>query len=664
MFIIPAHQFSNNNESSCSIVKPCDSVEINTLPPNDNELRSGEAIASTESFDSVKSIIAQAHLCSIRIYKTGADPLINKIRYIVLAITAAEVYVFDMKALGQAVINLLADLLADETVIKILHDAKADLSFCMQALGRMPVINIFDVMIASQLVNAGLFEIIGEKEDGAIKERQVEHSFQEIACCHLGQSPESSNFVVDWHSDLSEIGLARMAKETALLLPLHKIFAKLLHENDLNDAAELEFKCIPAVTEIEINGIAFDANRARQEVAVLKAQTGEIMSAIQNEIRSHHLASARWTGKKRFNPNSDYDVKAYLVLQGYELKHVDSDTLLELNSTGCLMAGLIVSYRNGYRQLSLINEWLDAQHAFDDRVHGSLRQLNNKNTGRFSSYKPNLQQIPVQLRKLFVAPAGNSLISADYSAVELRIMAKVSQDQKMIHTFQSGLDPHAMTAAALSGKPIGDIGKHSIERQAAKAINFGLIYGCGAKRLVASAKEMFDVDMTLRQAENAKSKFFKLYQGVYKYHRARCDPLKMKIKYAFHSISQGFQAMVLTGTRSLSGRLRIWPDYNEKSCATFTALANTPIQGTGADIIKEAMAGVYEQLLKRKWNKVKFILTVHDELILEAPQDLSAHVLEMLTEEMTKAGQKYLAPLPVSVEGKISQDLTGDQSDT
>ncbi|MCX6784925.1 MAG: DNA polymerase I, partial [Candidatus Komeilibacteria bacterium] len=272
------------------------------------------------------------------------------------------------------------------------------------------------------------------------------------------------------------------------------------------------------------------------------------------------------------------------------------------------MSGLhpIIDLMSEFRELSkLQNTYVEALPEQTDslgRIHTSFNQTVTT-TGRLSSSNPNLQNIPIrtplgqQIRKAFIAPRGWQLLSADYSQIELRIIASLSGDQNMIKTFQRNEDIHAKTAAFIHNIPLDKV--DSFQRRSAKEINFGIIYGLGSTGLAQRAKISRD------QAKDFIAKYFASYPKI----KAWLDETKI-------------QARELGYVETLFGRRRYLPEINStvpmiRASAERMAI-NAPIQGTAADLLKMAMVKVWLGLPKIS-AKSKLLLTVHDELVLEVP---------------------------------------------
>jgi DNA polymerase-1 len=274
-------------------------------------------------------------------------------------------------------------------------------------------------------------------------------------------------------------------------------------------------------------------------------------------------------------------------------------------------------------------------------VHTSFNQTGSV-TGRLASSDPNLQNIPTRtelghkVREGFVADPGKVLLSVDYSQIELRIAAHMSKDESMLAAFRAGQDIHATTAAAIYNVPLDQVTKD--QRRHAKAINFGLIYGMSAFGLTRTT------ELTLAEAENFVKAYFQKFPGVKRY----LDNIR-KV-----AAEQGYVETML-------GRKRYFPELKHTASPQLKARAereaiNAPIQGTAADIMKVAMIRLLESLKKTDL-KTQILLQVHDELLLECPEDELKKALQVTQEVMESA---YQLSIPLETDaawGKNWGDL-------
>ena len=263
----------------------------------------------------------------------------------------------------------------------------------------------------------------------------------------------------------------------------------------------------------------------------------------------------------------------------------------------------------------------------DGRIRTSF-MMTVTDTGRLSSREPNLQNIPIrrefggQIRKMFVAGPGNVLVDADYSQIELRLLAHISQDENMIAAFRSGEDIHAVTASQVFGIPLEQVTK--LQRSHAKAVNFGIVYGISAWSLAQ------DIGVSPAEAKAYMDAYLEKYHGVRDYQK----DIVAKAK------ADGYVSTVY-------GRRRALPELKNSNFAVRSfgerVALNMPVQGAAADVIKLAMVAVWQRLKKENL-RAKLILQVHDELIAECPEEEAETVKSILTEEMRNVAQ-FSVPL-------------------
>ena len=271
-----------------------------------------------------------------------------------------------------------------------------------------------------------------------------------------------------------------------------------------------------------------------------------------------------------------------------------------------------------------------------------------------SSSRPNAQQIPnrgddaAAMRELFKTSPGKKIIKADFSAIELRIMAYLSGDETMRGALQEGQDLHKLTASKISGLPLEQVTR--AQRQAAKTINFLLIYGGSAQTLQWRALSDYGNVMSLDEAEEARNNFFETYSGIKQWQEKQIAEMSFTVPHFFHNCIYGTFALPLTCTFTALGRRRVWPRFGTGIKASKFQLFNTPCQGTGADLIKLVMCEIYERLSS---DDARIIGSIHDEIVLEVPEDQAEEYAKMLCEIMNKVGSDLLHPIPVKSEVEI-----------
>ena len=264
------------------------------------------------------------------------------------------------------------------------------------------------------------------------------------------------------------------------------------------------------------------------------------------------------------------------------------------------------------------------------RVHTTYNQANTA-TGRLSSMNPNLQNIPIrteegrELRKLFKASDGNVLIDADYSQIELRLLAHFSRCKELVSAYCENRDIHAITASQVFNVPLEEVS--SKQRHEAKAVNFGIIYGISAFGLSN------DLHISTKRAQEYINKYFETYSDVKEYMQKNVDSAK----------ENGY-VKTLFGRRRVINEIRA-SNYMVRSFGERAAM-NMPLQGSSADIIKLAMINVHKQL-KEQGFKAKLVLQVHDELVIDSPKDEAEAVAKLLKREMENA---VSLAVPLTVE--------------
>ena len=385
---------------------------------------------------------------------------------------------------------------------------------------------------------------------------------------------------------------------------------------------EIERPLCPVLAEMEQAGVLVDQAALAHFGQTL--QTG--IEVLQGEIYAQ-------AGEK-FNINSTQQL-GRVLFEGLGLPPVKktktgystSAEVLEKLRPQHPIIDLILEYRQLTKLNSTYVEGLAKVIAPDGRIHTSFQNTVTA-TGRLSSTEPNLQNIPVrtelgaQIRTMFIARPGWVLVDADYSQIELRLLAHMAGDEKMIAAFQSGQDIHAQTASQVFGLPPEEVTGEL--RRRAKAVNFGIVYGISDFSLAQ------DIGVSRQEAADYMNKYLATFSGVREY----MEHVKAQAK------EDGYVA-------TLMGRRRWLPElkstnYNLRAFGERVAL-NMPIQGTAADVMKLAMIRVARRL-KTEGLRAQLILQVHDELIVECPQEEADQVKALLTQEMEGAG-KFSVPL-------------------
>ncbi|RLC37628.1 hypothetical protein DRH29_00845 [candidate division Kazan bacterium] len=361
----------------------------------------------------------------------------------------------------------------------------------------------------------------------------------------------------------------------------------------------------PVLRKMEKNGILLDVSFLEKMKRDVSARLQKLTQKIYREAgEEFNIASPLQLANILFNklklPTTNPEFPMLNIRKtktGYSTSVSELEKLIGQHN----IIGLILEYRQLAKLKNTYLETLPQQVDKNNRIHTTYAQ--DTSTGRLSSSDPNLQNIPIrtelgaEVRKAFVAPPGKKILKADYSQIELRIVAHLAKDETMIEAFKRGEDIHARTAAEITGKKMNEITK--AERRIAKTVNFSILYGVSPWGLAARS------NMSVAQARKYIEKYFKIYSNVKKY---------MKNTIAFAQ-KHGY-------VKTLLGRKRYIPEIDSKippmRAAAERAAANMPIQGTAADMIKAAMIEIDKKLSKVSPD-AKMLLQVHDELVFEVP---------------------------------------------
>lgn len=417
----------------------------------------------------------------------------------------------------------------------------------------------------------------------------------------------------------------------AVIKPLFDKTDALLDEANQTDLLHnIELPLARVLAKMEHVGFCVDKNGIEEFGKSLSSRINELTDLIYKEVgHEFNINSPKQLGVALFEElklpckkktKSGYSTNAE-VLESLRYDHAVIEYILEYRS----LTKLKSTYCDGL--LKVI--------APDGRIHTSFNQVETR-TGRISSLEPNLQNIPIrtplgrELRKFFIAGDGETLIDADYSQIELRVLADLSNDENMINAFNSGVDIHTTTASQVFGLPVDMITKEL--RSRAKAVNFGIVYGIGAFSLAK------DIGVSRKEAQEYINNYLATFSGVDKYMNHMIELAK----------ERGYSETLFNRRRylpELSSSNHMLRAFGER------VARNMPIQGTAADIIKIAMVKVDKRLTDENM-KSRLILQVHDELIVEAPEDEAQKALEIVTQEMENACKMKVC---LRADGKIGK---------
>jgi DNA polymerase-1 len=514
----------------------------------------------------------------------------------------------------EGTVRILSPIFGNEHISKIGHDLKHQI-LMLKGQGISLKGTLFDTMIASYLINPN---------------RQT-HNLEEVTLEYLSRREKSLNEIIGKRKSLAEVPIDEAASYvanavTATFELKELLFAVLEEENLARVYFDIEMPLIHVLADMEEAGVKIDSETLKHIAKELERE----LDGIQKRI--YFLAG------EEFNINSPKQLSRVLFQNlGFQpTKKTKTGFSTELNVLEELaeshdLPREVLNYRSLNKlKTTYVDTLPQIVNPTTRRIHTSFNQTATA-TGRLSSSEPNLQNIPVRgnwgkrIRETIIAEDGNILLSADYSQVELRILAHLSQDKGLLDAFRNDLDVHTRTASELFGIPADKV--ISDMRRIAKTVNFGVIYGISPFGLSET------LSISREEARKYIERYFDRHPGV-----------KMYIEEVIESAkSKGY---VLT----LFGRRRSIPELRNQNSAIRQQgerlAINSAIQGTAADIIKIAMTQIWRSLREHEV-KAKMILQVHDELLFELPINELDRTREVVREKMEKAVE---LSVPVKVE--------------
>ncbi len=583
-------------------------------------------INTTLAFDELLNRLSAAKSFAFDLETTSVNAMLAQLVGISISPAPGEAYYIPVGHVGwgqveqlplNQVINELKPPLGDTALAKLAHNGKYDMTVLAEY--GVKVNNLtFDTMLAAYL--------LGEKSLGlkalAFSKLGIEMTPISALIGSGAKQLSMSQVEVKQAADYS-CADADMTGQLAELLSTE------LHQQGLWQLfSEVEMPLVPVLVSVERNGVALDIELMRQ----MSHRLGEQLLKLETEIYDsvgHH-----------FNINSPQQL-SFILFE--ELKLPPARKTKGGYSTGASvleeLRGVhpIIEFILDYRQLAkLKSTYIDALPGLINpktgRVHTSFNQTRTA-TGRLSSSEPNLQNIPVrgeagkEVRQAFIAPHGSRLLAGDYSQIDLRALAHLSQDSSLLNAFHRDEDIHTATAAQLFGVDASQVTPDM--RRLAKTVNFGVIYGMSDYGLEQAT------ELSREEAAQFITSYFEKYPGVKQY---------------LESTKQ--QARELGYVQTLLGRKRFIPEINSpnrqvREAAERMAI-NMPVQGTSADIIKVAMINLYREMDKRQL-KSKLLLQVHDELVFEVPQEELETMCQLVLQVMSTA-LALSVPLKVDIK--------------
>lgn len=558
---------------------------------------------------------------------TGLDPHKDTLRLVTIG-SDSFCFIFDVVKYPEALLDLKELFQTHGPRVVVGHNLKFDLQFLMH----------HDVYIYAALFDTYLASVLIDYTN--------RHGLAACAERDLGIYLDKTEQTGQWaRADLTEQQLEYASRDVDVPLKLRDVMIPKLKESGQIKAAQIEFECTYAFAAMEYNGMPINAPKwaslAKQAQIAMGETEQRIFATVEMELGANTLF-----GYYTKLGSSD-QVIAMLDRLGIEVPWIPNKN--GIGTTQSIEDWVLASIEHQHPVIPMLREhskytkrattygtaWLAKWvHPITKRVHGEYRQLGTR-SGRASAANPNIQNIPrhKDYRGCFEAEEGRCLIKADYSGQEIRLAAIVAQEQVMLKALEEGADLHRRTASGLFGVPEEQVTK--AQRQIAKAINFGFLYGMGAAKLVTYAKTTYGVTLTLQEAQRHRTAFFDMYPDLRAWHRTPKECME--------------------DVRTLTGRVR-------RDTLKYSEKLNTPVQGSGADCLKAALAALWKD--RAAYPDAKLVATVHDEIVMECPIEQAEAVSSWIQHHMTEAMSKIINNrVPAEVEATVGKDWAGTPLD-
>src|SRR5947208_3670383 len=555
-----------------------------------------QLVANAEELHRAVDELSTKHAIGLDTETTDLDPYTARLRLIQLAtpdgVRIVDVHRFNEDMKQSEALASLRQMLAAPRPIKIAHNAKFDAKFIRHNLG-VDIGGLFDTLLASQLVSAGDIE--------------QRHGMEAIAGRYLNEAVDKSERLSNWEFELSEAQLEYAARDAAVLIPLRDKLIEKIKANNLVRCAQLEFECVMPVVDLELAGFYMDKIRWLEQLGIVEEKRAELANELQ-EMLGEGVAQASLFGPPRANINLDSQQQVTEALNNLGIPLPDSTRNWKLQPLAAQypVVAKLLEYRTMQKALTSYGQnMIEFINPKTGRLHADFRQIGAP-TGRFACTNPNIQQVPhaVEYRRCFMGhPEGRRLVIADYSQIELRILAEFSGDEAFIDAFNSGADLHRVTAAQVFNVAQDQVTKE--QRDFAKRLNFGVVYGIGAQRFSMMT------GLGVSDAEDVLRRYFSTYRGLDAY-------LK---ESASRAVSE-------KQARTGSGRLVKFnydPSDRQQVSMTQRNGKNAPIQGTSADILKRPLRPLSDEL---RTTYAKIVNIIHDEIVVEADEGEAGQLAE------------------------------------
>jgi len=557
---------------------------------------------------------------------TGLDPLTEKIVLLQLGVNG-KAFVFDMRK-GNVEPSMFKHLLESKQHLKLLQNAVFDYEMLKTNFG-IELERVYDTMLAEQLLYLGLHRKAG-----------LQHLVSKYL--HLNMPKDIGRTFQNYNQEYQEYQLRYAANDVVVLKDIYNLQLLKLRQDNLMRAAELEFDFVKPMAEMELNGMLLDVPKWRGILAEKVVERDRLRIQLA-DVFNQTIDQSTLFGVSLLNIDSPTQVVKCLNDLGVPVESSDVKELGKYRSNSIVK--LLLDYRKYAKFITTYGEpMIERMHPLTGRLHTRFKQM--VDTGRMSSSNPNLQNIPKEqkYRACFISRPGYKLITCDMSQAELRILAAYSQDPVFLEAFEKGMDLHARTAADLFGatyeeimaekKMKDDDPKNRHYRSNVKALNFGLIYGLTKVGLA----------LAMETSEREAQKLIDMYFG--KYTKIK-EWLNGAAKFA---VKNGYST-------TKSGRRRYYTlpdpsskDFNKLRGGVERQGKNHPIQGTNACTVKQSMNYIVERI---KSYDARLLLTVHDEVIVEAKDDQAQEVSAVVSQAMIDGFAEFVPEVAMVADADI-----------
>ena len=555
------------------------------------------------------------------------DPYLAKLLLVQIA-SDKKAYVFDVRKVD---CSIFKRILEDSKVLKLLQNAKFDYSL-IKVHCNIAITNIFDTMLAERLLTCGLprrnsLLAIVEKYIGLTLDKEVQRTFEGVI------------------SKFDERQVRYAALDVLVLFPVFKQQWELLQKENLMKVAKLEFAVVSVVAEMELKGLRIDSKKWKSVISDLEKKRDQAAIQIQEEIRPLYAV-------KQMGLFGDSVNVINLNSQPQLLDLFNNKLGIDIGSTGDAIlervnhpvAKLMRQYREYEKLISAFGvSILEKVNKKTGRIHPDFQQMGT-DTGRFSCNNPNLQQIPREsetapFRSCFIAADGYKLVVADYSSMEMRVVADLSGDEHLIQAFKDDWDVHSATAAMIFNKEYTKDfkTKHKDLRKIAKDINFGLAYGMGLGLLASK------IGTDKETAKKYMDKYYETFKNVKKW-------LDNAGKFA---LKNGYSETPIGRKRWYTHPDPSDPNYERLLGSIERQGKNHPIQGANADATKYSLVFLHERLKKEKVDG-GITHTIHDEIVCEVREDQAKDWAKIQQEEMERGANVFMRKCPPKAEAVVS----------